>query len=37
MGSPVSAMTIGMSRVACFAATAVGVNQVTMTSTLSFL
>src|ERR1700730_13828922 len=33
-GSPVSAMTIGISRVACFAARAVGVNQVTMTSTL---
>src|SRR5215471_11623950 len=33
-GSPVSAITIGISRVACFAATAVGVNQVTMTSTL---
>ena len=34
IGSPVSAITIGISRVACFAATAVGVNQVTMTSTL---
>src|SRR5215467_8083180 len=33
-GSPVSAMTIGISRVACLAATAVGVNQVTMISTL---
>src|SRR6202048_5444977 len=27
IGSPVSAITIGISRVACFAATAVGVNQ----------
>src|SRR5215471_18258696 len=34
IGYPVSAITIGISRVACFAATAVGVNQVTMTSTL---
>ena len=34
MGSPVSAMTIGISRVACCAARAVGVNQATMTSTL---
>src|SRR5262245_25370634 len=34
IGSPVSAITIGISCVACFAATAVGVNQVTMTSTL---
>src|SRR5262249_9293215 len=33
-GSPVSAMTIGISRVACLATTAVGVNQVTMISTL---
>jgi hypothetical protein len=34
IGFPVSAITIGDSRVACFAATAVGVNQVMMTSTL---
>src|ERR1700736_1510376 len=33
-GSPVSAMTIGISRVACFAARVVGVNQVTIISTL---
>src|SRR3989440_9215896 len=34
IGSPVSAMTIGISCVACLAARAVGVNQVTITSTL---